>query len=173
VTFPAGAATIESSTSNSSDIEGQARESVASEVKADNPTLDFSFVGRAFPLSESVRRTCAGGREGASECSELWSFLKSFSAEPRDVSWATAIESRIASFVEESRGGDAKVRKVECRRDRCVLEVEAPFQFIITEFDKDPILSGQLWEGIGDLGFERKSGQPEVVVTVSTLTRRR
>lgn len=144
----------------------------AAESEGAGATLDMSCAMRPFPLSESLRRTCAGRHNGASDCPELLEFLESFSQEGRDTSWASSIESRITTFVEKSRR-DARVREVECRTDRCVLEVEAPYHFVITEFDKDTVLNRELREGTGDLGFEREAGKPEIVITVSTLFRRR
>jgi hypothetical protein len=135
--------------------------------------VDSSVVGHHFPLSESIRRTCAGLGKGEGECPELMAFLAAFSEEPRDLSWAAPIEQRITEFIAESKLGNTSVRTVECRTDRCVLEVQAPFEYSIIEFEKDPVLKEELREWIGDLGFEREAGQPEIVVTLATLYRRK
>jgi hypothetical protein len=134
--------------------------------------VDTSVIGRPFQLSESVGRTCAGRATGASDCTDLRDFLRAFAQESRDALWATATEKRIASFIVESKGDYANLRQVECRTDRCVVEVEARNSSVIIEFDKDPELK-DLREGIGDLGFERSAGGQEIVVTLSTLSRRR
>jgi hypothetical protein len=129
-------------------------------------------IGRPFPLSESVRRFCAGHQAGTVDCPELMEFLAKFSEEPRDEAWANSIEQRMRLLVTQSRPTDARVRQVECRTNKCVLEIEAPDEFVLNEFGSDPLLKRELNEWIGDLGFEYENGRT-VVVTVCTFYRRR
>lgn len=123
--------------------------------------------GRPFPASASVNRTCQEGQA----CAHLKEELRLFAAEERSGRWARNLERRLAAFVDESKRGEFKIRNVECRTTRCVMEVEAAEQPLYLYVEDEPYLKDHLYSGIGDLGFEKGPGGETIFVTLLTYKR--
>jgi hypothetical protein len=78
-------------------------------------------VGRAFPLSPSVRRECEPQPVRNYTCETLMSELAKLSAEPRDRAWASETEKRLRAGV--LRGStEVTIRALECRQSLCAIE---------------------------------------------------
>jgi hypothetical protein len=131
-----------------------------------------SAVGRRFPLSASVVRTCELPADGKSHCPYLAEFLDAFSIESRDISWARDIEEKLERLIESSESGKFSVRSIECRTTKCVAEVVSRSEFFIDYIEDDPELGKRLRPDAGDLGFEKDVDGTKITVTVLTFHRR-
>jgi hypothetical protein len=93
--------------------------------------VDFSVVGSAFPVSESILAACDPTRHAYgtdSSCEPNRKFLAEFAGEPREEPWATYGERAIRALVElepgtvTPRAVTYTIRAVECRTSICFLE---------------------------------------------------
>ncbi len=130
-----------------------------------------SAVGRPFPLSKSVLRTCEEP-SADSQCPLLKEVLSSFTSEPRDLRWARAMEELLESLVASAASEQFSARAIECRSSLCAIEVVGPTLFAVKRATDDADLYRQLFPGIGDFGFEDNPNGEKVVVTVLTFRRR-
>lgn len=71
---------------------------------------------------QSLDDAC-GLHELWNDCSKLGGFLERMRVEPRDAVWASQAEERIERAVYEGERGQYRVRALDCRLTRCVLEV--------------------------------------------------
>ena len=81
--------------------------------------IEEAVVGREFPISESLRK--ASEEDLSTEDLER---IARFTGEPRDEAWAATAEALLQKLV-ESRRADFKLRRVECRKSVCLMEVES------------------------------------------------
>ena len=95
---------------------------------------DRRMIGVSFELSKSVQANCRMW----GDCSDMRAFLERMAAEPRNDEWARAMESRIEKAVMSGERGKFRIRALECRRDRCALEVASEVDNIGPYFDSDP-----------------------------------
>jgi hypothetical protein len=95
-----------------------------------NPEIhpgESTSIGTRFRASESVETAC-GQHDLWNDCSKLNGFLERMRIEPRDPDWAPDAEARIRRAAEEGARGQYRIRALECRRTRCVLEVASESQ---------------------------------------------
>lgn len=90
--------------------------------KAESGLPERATPALRFRLSSAVIDAC-GLHELWNDCSKLNGFLERMRAEPRDMDWAPAAESRIERAVYEGERGQYRVRALQCHSTRCVLEV--------------------------------------------------
>ena len=77
-------------------------------------------------------------------CEDLQEFLDAFNAESRDDAWAKAMETRIRRSRQIGGKAAGKIRSLECRRARCVLEYEIAAKDAAREVDGDLELDQQM-----------------------------
>lgn len=88
---------------------------------------ETSRVVTRYRASESVTMACAQ-HELWNDCSKLNGFLERMRVEPRDPAWAAMAEARIRHAAVDGERGQFRIRALECRRTRCVLEVATESQ---------------------------------------------
>jgi hypothetical protein len=66
----------------------------------------------------------------------------------------------------------ASDRALECRATLCALEVEAPFEFLLGEVEKNPALRGQIVFDDGAVGLEKDSSADQTIVTFLSFRRK-
>jgi hypothetical protein len=96
-------------------------------LKPETDPGESSRTGTRFRASESVTAAC-GQHELWNDCSKLNGFLERMRIEPSDPDWAPAAEARIKRAADEGERGQYRIRALECRRTRCVLEVASESQ---------------------------------------------
>jgi len=124
-------------------------------------------VGRPFPVSASVEKMC----KASDDCPELTDLLVQFSQQPRDVEWATAMESGLRSLAEAEPDKFA-IRGLECRTSLCVIEVASTYGPFSPVIPRDNPLATSLDDGFGDFGYETDPTSAWITVTLLTYKRR-
>jgi hypothetical protein len=132
-----------------------------------------SAVGRPFPSSPSVIRTCATPDSSTSlACKLLMEFLEELVEEPRNIPWAREMEERFEKAIAQPDPEKYTVRAIECRSTRCAVEVAAPHEYLLGHFD-DPVLEKEFWgPTVGVLAFEEGPNGEKVIVTTLGYLRR-
>jgi hypothetical protein len=117
--------------------------------------IDFSVVGSAFPVSESILAACDPTRHAYgtdSSCEPNRKFLAEFAGEPREEPWATYAERAIRALVELEPGTDTPravtytIRALECRTSICFVETASIIDWFGTQlyyFEKTSGLTAQ------------------------------
>jgi hypothetical protein len=140
-----------------------------SQQHKDNPASQddaVETIPTAFPVSDAIERSCASLEAlPTGSCRDLYSAIDRLRVEERDDSWATGSEAKITQLI--SRSG-ASVRKLECRRTICAIEVESAqgvFRVRSAELPRDLI------ELDHNFGYELDAKSNRITVTLIVLER--
>lgn len=121
-----------------------------------------AVIGRPFPVSASVTAECQ--RYG---CPELDQPLAHFAQEPRDLTWAREMETKLREFI-LADSGQFTIRNIECRTSLCVIEVASVRGQFLDGLYLNPTLHTQLLFADVVHGHERTG----ITVTLIPYTRR-
>lgn len=137
------------------------------------PQVEEDVAGRPFPLSPSVMRQCVSRLPSESDCPQLMEFLLEFERESRSATWAHDMEGQLKKALTHTDPGKFSVRAIECRSNRCFVEVSAPYEWNLGDIDSFPELSARLYGPIaGNLGFEAGPNGEKIIVTAMGYERR-
>jgi hypothetical protein len=128
--------------------------------------------GRMFPVSPSVTHRCALEKEADPTCTSIRIFISNLQMEPRSIPWARDREQRIEEFVESQGPGRFVIRSLECRTNRCAVEVVGVDEPYSPSLSGDAELEREFISGASTLGFERAPHGQRLVVTVMGYKRR-
>ncbi|MEZ5499800.1 MAG: hypothetical protein R3E77_10275 [Steroidobacteraceae bacterium] len=127
-------------------------------------------IGRPFPLSASIQRSCAEIYHDT--CTPIFERLDRFQNEPRDPEWASRIEDRLRQLVGTVAAGQATVRQVECRTTLCAMEVEWRYKNMMLDTWQDEVLRREVLETGAIVGFENSNSEEKLQVTFEVYFRR-
>jgi hypothetical protein len=138
---------------------------------------DFTVVGRAFQMAPAIEAACRTVTKPT--CDDVREKLASLAQEPRDVTWATAMESLIQQDVLSGEPGRFQIRDIECRTSLCAAEVESTWSdngvsgsYMGGMQLGHDALRAALQTNLNTWGYETDSSGARVTVTVITFTRR-
>jgi hypothetical protein len=129
--------------------------------------VDESVIGRPFPLSESVRRTC---EKMAIFCKKGEALLAALAEEPRDERWAATTEDMIRREITRKEFSPQTIRGLECRRTICA--VEATTQTAMIRFGDEINFGHVRSDGSFLFGQETHAPGDRVLVFVRFFYRR-
>jgi hypothetical protein len=117
----------------------QAYPSLQAEVQSPDThrpySVDLSYVGQPFPVSESIRAIC----DSWLSCKSNKKLLADMAREPREEPWATEAERTIRTLVsidpatKTPRETTFTIRALECRQSICFLEAASIMEGFHTE----------------------------------------
>jgi hypothetical protein len=157
-------------------LDGRLRTRSEATTQAEISALEIqdaaSARGRPFPISQSITRRCT--REGANDptCRASRDFVRDFQVEERNILWARDREERIERSINALGAGRFVIRSLECRTNRCAVEVAANGETYIASLESDAELQRELVAGPATMSFEEGEGGTVMVVTLMGFTRR-
>lgn len=109
---------------------------------------------RAARVPPEITAMCATPPNSQLICEDLQEFLDAFNAESRDDGWAKVMEARIRKSRQVGGKPAGKIRALECRRARCVLEYEISVKDAARDVDGDLELDQQMDVRTGAVSLE-------------------
>jgi len=138
-------------------------------------TKRADIIGQRFPISASVEAPCSqqAKRGNEAQCGEVLPLLSEMSQEPRDETWAPAMEEKLRNLI-MNEPAPFEIRDIECRTSLCAVEVASANGafYIIPRISSDVELSENLLVWTAAFGYELNPSGAKITVTLPVLKRR-